>query len=139
MGLFKNEIKAELFDIRRNDVSPIIDVLVSLGKYKLRHRIIVPLNDNGSESVIAQLEPFTYTFTKVFFTRFTPRVNTKMHRTNYSANTFHYAHLNRWQRIKLSWMFRNTFFQKHENLKWALGWLISFGIGFFIAWYKFKC
>lgn len=137
MGLFKNEIEAELFDIRRNDVSPIIDVLVSRGSYKLRHGIIVPLNDNGSESVIAPLEPFTYTFTNVFFTRFTSRINTKIHRTNYSANTFHYLHLNAWQRIKLSWMFGNTFFQKHENIKWILGMIFTFIIGYILA--KIKC
>lgn len=39
----------------------------------------------------------------------------------------------------LMWMNKECWIQKDGNLKWVIGMIVSFGVGLFISWYKFKC
>ncbi|MDD4412204.1 MAG: hypothetical protein PHR00_00970 [Patescibacteria group bacterium] len=41
-----------------------------------------------------------------------------------------YAHLNSWEKIKIEWLFKRSWFQQKENIKW----LISIPISILTAW-----
>lgn len=49
------------------------------------------------------------------------------------ANVVGYGHLNYFKKIRLDWIFKKTWIQNNENIKWLLGLIASFVTGYLIG------